>query len=58
VSAATGEPPDVARLALSALQRLVNIDGAEVLAVRADGAVELNHPLLGLQFGLSGPVSR
>jgi len=48
----------VARLALSALQRLVNIDGAEVLAVRADGAVELNHPLLGLQFGLSGPVSR
>lgn len=58
VSAATGEPPDVARLALSALQRLVNIDGAEVLAVRADGAVELNHPLLGLQFDDRGPVAR
>lgn len=56
VAAATGEPPDVARLALSALQRLVNIDGTEVLAVRADGAVELNHPLLGLQFGDSGRV--
>jgi hypothetical protein len=50
LSTATGEPADSVRLALSALQRLLNADGTEVLAVRADGAVTLNRELLSVQF--------
>jgi hypothetical protein len=50
LSARTGEPPDTLRMALTLVQRLVNLDGAEVLAVRADGTVELNRKLLALQF--------
>jgi len=50
LSARTGEPPDTLRMALTLVQRLVNLDGAEVLAVRADGTVELNRELLALQF--------
>jgi hypothetical protein len=50
LSARTGEPPDTLRMALTLVQRLVNLDGAEVLAVRADGTVQLNRELLGLQF--------
>jgi len=37
-------------MALTLVQRLVNLDGAEVQAVRADGTVELNRELLALQF--------
>lgn len=54
LSARTGEPLDTLRMALSFVQRLVNLDGAEVLAVRADGTVELNRELASLQFEL-GP---
>jgi hypothetical protein len=50
LSTRTGEPPDTLRMALTLVQRLVNLDGAEVLAVRADGTVELNRELLALQF--------
>jgi hypothetical protein len=50
LSARTGEPPDTLRMALTLVQRLVNLDGAEVLAVRADGTVQLNRELLALQF--------
>ena len=50
LSARTGEPPDTLRMALTLLQRLMNLDGAEVLAVRADGTVALNRELLALQF--------
>jgi len=50
LSARTGEPPDTLRMALTLVQRLVNLDGAEVLAVRADGTVTLNRELLALQF--------
>jgi hypothetical protein len=50
LSARTGEPPDTLRMALTLVQRLVNLDGAEVLAVRADGTVALNRELLAVQF--------
>ncbi|WP_116997339.1 BREX-2 system phosphatase PglZ [Desertimonas flava] len=52
------EPRDQLRMALTLVQRLVNIDGAEVLAVRADGSVQtvvLNAALLATQFGVDGP---
>ena len=55
LSARTGEPPDTLRMALTQVQRLVNLDGAEVLAVRADGSVVLNRPLLALQFEVEIP---
>jgi hypothetical protein len=54
LSARTGEPPDTLRMALSFVQRLLNLDGTEVLAVRADGEVALNRELASLQFEL-GP---
>jgi PglZ domain len=50
LSVRTGEPADTLRMALTLVQRLVNLDGAEVLAVRADGTVTLNRELLALQF--------
>jgi hypothetical protein len=50
LSVRTGEPPDTLRMALTLVQRLVNLDGAEVLAVRADGTVILNRELAELQF--------
>ncbi|HZD68259.1 MAG TPA: BREX-2 system phosphatase PglZ [Actinomycetes bacterium] len=50
LSARTGEPQDTLRMALTLVQRLLNLDGAEVLAVRADGTVALNRELLALQF--------
>jgi hypothetical protein len=53
LSTRTGEPADTLRMALTLVQRLVNLDGAEVLAVRGDGTVELNRALAVLQFGLS-----
>jgi hypothetical protein len=37
-------------MALSLVQRLLNLDGAEILAVRADGTIELNRQLAVLQF--------
>ena len=37
-------------MALTLVQRLLNLDGAEVLAVRADGTVALNRELLAVQF--------
>src|SRR5690606_4319549 len=52
LAASTGEPPDTLRMALSLVQRLVNLDGSEILAGRAEGLVELNRPLAALQFGL------
>jgi hypothetical protein len=50
MSVRTGEPPDALRMALAMVQRVLNLDGAEVLAVRPDGTVMLNRELLGLQF--------
>lgn len=50
LSARTGEPSDTLRMTLTQVQRLLNLDGSEVLAVRADGSVELNQALLALQF--------
>ena len=52
LSAQTGEPTDTLRMALTLVQRLVNLDGAEILAVRADGTVELNRELAAFQFGI------
>jgi hypothetical protein len=52
LSARTGEPPDTLRMALTLVQRLVNLDGAEILAVRADGTVVLNRELAAIQFEL------
>ncbi len=51
----TGEPPDTLRMALTLVQRLLNLDGTEVLAVRADGTVVLNRELAELQFEI-GPA--
>lgn len=50
LSARTGEPPDVLRFSLQAAQRLLNLDGADVLALRGDGTVQLDLELLTLQF--------
>jgi len=52
LAAVTGEPPDTLRLALSPLQRLLNVDGTEVLAVRADGTIVLDLDLAALAFEL------
>ena len=49
---ATGEPADTLRMALSLVQRLVNLDGAGILTIGADGSVELNRQLAGFQFGI------
>jgi hypothetical protein len=49
----TGEPADQVRLALALVQRVVNVDGSEVLAVRGDMTVQLNTRLLGEQFGIT-----
>jgi len=53
LAARTGEPPDTLRMALTLVQRLVNLDGSEVLAVRADGSVILNRELAELQFDVT-----
>lgn len=45
----TGEPPDTLRLALSPVQRLLNVDGTAVLVVHAE-TVELNRRLANMQF--------
>lgn len=50
LAARLGEPADQLRMALTLVQRLVNIDGAEILAVRAGATVELNVELLCQQF--------
>jgi hypothetical protein len=55
LSARTGEPPDTLRMALTQVQRLMNLDGSEILAVRADGTIELNRELAAIQFGLDSP---
>ena len=52
LSARTGEPQDTLRMALTQVQRLVNLDGSEILAVRGDGTVALNQELASLQFEL------
>jgi hypothetical protein len=52
LSTRTGEPTDTLRMALTLVQRLVNLDGAEILAVRADGTIELNQQLATIQFEL------
>jgi len=58
LSTRTGEPPDTLRMALSLVQRLVNLDGAEILAVRSDGTIELNRELAVAQFELAGRSHR
>jgi hypothetical protein len=52
LSERTGEPADALRIALALVQRLLNVDGAGVLTVRADGTIELNRELLLVQFEL------
>lgn len=50
-----GEPVDQLRMALTMVQRLLNLDGAEILAVRGNSTVELNTELLRLQFEVDVP---
>lgn len=50
-----GEPADQLRMALTMVQRLVNLDGAEILAVRGNATVELNTELLAMQFEVDVP---
>lgn len=52
LAAASGEPAGTLRMTLSVVQRLLNIDGAEILAVRDDSSVVCNVELLALQFDL------
>jgi hypothetical protein len=52
LASASGEPAGTLRMTLSVVQRLLNIDGAEILAVRDDGSVVCNVELLALQFDL------
>lgn len=52
LATATGEPAGALRMTLSVVQRLLNIDGAEILAVRHDGSVVCNVELLVVQFEL------
>ena len=52
LATASGEPLGTLRMTLSVVQRLLNIDGAEILAVRDDGSVVCNIDLLALQFDL------
>lgn len=51
LSAATGEPAGTIRMTLSVVQRLLNLDGADVLGVR-DDLVACNVQLLAIQFEL------
>jgi hypothetical protein len=51
----TGEPADQLRMALSIVQRLLNLDGASVLTVGADRSVHLDVAMLAMQFGLERP---
>jgi hypothetical protein len=37
-------------MALSLVQRLMNVDGSEILAVRNNSTVELNAELIKVQF--------
>jgi PglZ domain-containing protein len=55
LSTRTGEPSDTLRMALALLQRLVNLDGAGILTVGADGTVALDRHLAALQFGVEVP---
>ena len=50
-----GEPADQLRMALTMVQRLLNLDGAEILAVRGNSTVVLNADLLRLQFEVNVP---
>lgn len=50
-----GEPADQLRMALTLVQRLINIDGSEILAVRGNSSVELNTELLRLQYEIDVP---
>lgn len=52
LAAATGEPLGTLRMTVSVVQRLLNIDGAAILAVLDDGAIVCNVDLLAVQFGL------
>jgi hypothetical protein len=52
LAASSGEPAGTLRMTLSVVQRLLNLDGAEILAVRDDGSVVCNVELLALQFEL------
>jgi hypothetical protein len=53
LSLRTGEPGDSLRMALALVQRVLNLDGAEVLTVLTDGNVNLNRELLARQFEIS-----
>jgi len=50
LAARVGEPADQLRMALSLVQRLLNVDGSEILAVRNNSTVELNVDLVKVQF--------
>ena len=50
-----GEPADTLQLALRPLQRLLNVDGTTVLSSDPNGDVELNRPMLAVQFEVSVP---
>jgi len=52
LAASTGEPAGTLRMTLSVVQRLLNVDGAAVLTVRADDSVVCDLDLLTLQFDL------
>jgi hypothetical protein len=58
LAASSGEPAGTLRMTLSVVQRLLNIDGAEILAVRDDGSVVCNVELLALQFELASEEGR
>lgn len=55
LAAMTGEPMGTVRMTLSVVQRLLNLDGADILAVRDDGSVDCNVELLAVQFDLDLP---
>ena len=48
----TGEPADQLRMALTLVQRLLNLDGAAILTIGADQSVRLDAELLAFQFGV------
>jgi hypothetical protein len=48
----TGEPADQLRMALTLVQRLLNLDGAAILTIGADRSVHLDVEILAFQFGV------
>ena len=46
------EPADQLRMALTLVQRLLNLDGAAILTIGADQSVRLDAEVLAFQFGV------